>query len=466
MRLHFLGANRQVTGSRYLLEAGGLKIMIDCGMFQERRFLERNWETSPIPIKEIDYVLLTHAHLDHVGLLPRLVAQGYDRPVITVEPTVKLAEIIMRDSGGIQEEDAAYKRKRHKREGRRGPYPEIPLYTEEDAEDVTPLMQGVPYHEAVKLNGNVTATFYEAGHILGSACIAFDVRENGKNRRVLFSGDIGQWDTPLLNDPESITQADYIVMESTYGDRNHKEAGPIQDQIAQVVRKAVGHRGNLIIPTFALERAQELLFHIGQLMNNNGIPKIPVYLDSPMAIDVTKVFNRFCQYLDEETRCKVEADFSALSFPGLKMVRRVEDSRVLNESRGPAIILASSGMCTGGRIKHHLKFNLGSPESTILFVGYQAEGTLGRQLLDGAREVRIHGRMIKVHARKEQIFGLSAHADRDDLLRWLGGFHQAPSRLFLTHGEESVSLSFADSVRAELEWSVDVPEYGQTFELA
>lgn len=466
MRLHFLGANRQVTGSRYLLEAGGLKIMVDCGMFQERKFQARNWETSPFPVDEIDYVLLTHAHLDHVGLLPRLVAQGYDGPVISVEPTVELAEIIMRDSGGIQEEDAAYKRKRHKREGRRGPYPEIPLYTEKDAENVTPLLEGVPYNQTVKLNENVSATFYEAGHILGSACIDFDVREDRQGRRIVFSGDIGQRDSPLLNDPEVITQADYIVMESTYGDRNHKEVGPIPDQIARVVREAFGRLGNLIIPTFAMERAQELLYYIGQLINDNGIPRVPVYLDSPMAIDVTEVFNRFCGYLNEEMRCRVEEDFTALRFPELKMVRHVEDSRVLNESRGPGIILASSGMCTGGRIKHHLMHNLGRPDSTILFVGYQAEGTLGRQLLDGAREVRIHGKMWKVHARTEQIFGLSAHADRDDLLYWLGGFEQAPSRIFLTHGEESVSLSLADSIRAELGLLVDVPEYGQVFELA
>lgn len=465
MRLQFLGANKQVTGSCYVLEAAGLRLMIDCGMFQERQFLARNWDTTYAPDEPIDYLLLTHAHLDHCGLIPRRVAQGFDGPILTVEPTVDLARIIMLDAGRIQEEDAAYKKKRHKKEGRRGKYPEIPLYTAQDAEKSLPLLRGVTYEEPISLNDRVTVTFYEAGHILGSACLEIVVTETGATRRVVFSGDLGQWETPLVGNPSLLKEADYVVMESTYGDRNHKEAGTVDDQLADVVNAAVKRGGNLVIPTFALERAQELIYYLGRLIDTGRIPAVRVFLDSPMAVDITEVFHRHCRYLDDQTRCGFESGTPALRFTGLKLVRDVKDSIALNNMGGTNVIMAGAGMCTGGRIKHHLRANITRPESTILFVGYQAQGTLGRQILDGSPQVRIHGRQWPVRAKIAQIFGLSAHGDHDDLLHWLGGFRRAPRRLFLTHGEEEAAEALARSVEKRYGWTVTVPDYQEAYPL-
>lgn len=469
MRLQFLGANRQVTGSRYFLEAGGLKLLIDCGLFQERQFLERNWEPSPVPPHAIDYVLLTHAHLDHVGLIPRLVAQGYRGPIITVEPSVDLAEIIMLDAGRIQEEDAQYKAKRHQREGRHGRFPEKPLYTEEDAKKAVPFLRGVKYNQPIALNDQVTATFHDAGHILGSAFL--EIRETrpdnplGRTRSLVFSGDLGQWDKPFLNPPTVFEQADYVVMESTYGDREHAKGGPIVEQLERVLLDTTARGGNLVIPTFALERAQELIYHFGQLMHSGRVPRMNIYLDSPMAIDVTDVFQRYCQYLDPQTRCRIEEHVPALDFPGLRLVHSVQDSMAINTTQGSKIIMASSGMCTGGRIKHHLRWNIPRSESTILFTGYQATGTLGRQILERNPEVRIHGRNWPVRAKIAHINGLSAHGDRGDLLRWLKAPRTPPKQLFLTHGEEQAALSLAKTVQQELGWTVSVPSYQETVDL-
>ena len=465
MQLQFLGANRQVTGSRYVLDAGGLRIMIDCGMFQERRHLGRNWEDPPIDPRSIDWLLLTHAHLDHCGLIPRLVAQGFDSPILTVEPSVDLAKIIMLDAGRIQEEDAAYKKKRHRKEGRRGKYPEVPLYTAQQAEKATGLLRGVRYNKRVDLNDSVSVTFHQAGHILGSAFLEINAREDTTQRRLVFSGDLGQRDRPLIRDPATVHRADYVVMESTYGDRDHKEFGPIEDKLAAVIHDTVTRGGNVVIPTFAVERAQELTYYLGQLARARRIPDIHVYLDSPMAVDVTEVFHRHCDYLDEPSRCRVREGTAALRFPGLKLVRHVQDSIAINRLKIPSVIMSSSGMCTGGRIKHHLRQNITREESTILFVGYQAEGTLGRQILDGAQEVRIHGKTWPVRAKIEQVSGMSAHGDRDDLLQWLAGFDQPPTRLYLTHGEEEAATALAQTVAGQLGWSVEVPEYQETVSL-
>ena len=465
MRLQFLGANRQVTGSRYLLEAGGLTLLIDCGLFQEREFQDRNWQPSPVSPESIDYVLLTHAHLDHCGLLPRLVAQGYQGPVLTTPPSVDLAQIIMLDAGRIQEEDARYKKKRHLREGRKPKHPQTPLYTAQDAQQAVPLLQGVKYKHPRPLNDHVTVTFHEAGHILGSAYLEIAVQEADRTRRLVFSGDLGQWDKPLINDPHVLECADYVVMESTYGDRSHKEAGPIDDQLAHIIHDTAQRGGNVVIPTFALERAQELVYYMGRLVKGRRIPDLPVYLDSPMAVDVTEVFHQHCQYLDEESRCRFEKDVSSLRFPNLHLVRRQQDSIAINGMRGPKVIMSSAGMCTGGRIKHHLRQNITRDDSTLLFVGYQAHGTLGRQIVDGRPQVRIHGRMWPVKAKIEQIHGFSAHGDRDDLLRWLNGCPQAPKRLFLTHGEEDAALTLAKTIEKQLHWPVHVPHYQESIEL-
>jgi len=465
MRLKFLGANRQVTGSRYLLDAGGLRLVIDCGLFQERPYLSRNWEVPPFEPASIDYLLLTHAHLDHTGLVPRLVKLGFNGSIVTTEPSVDLAKIVMSDSAHIQEEDAAYKRKRHEKQGVTSRYPVEPLYSAQDAERAGKMLDGVKYNTPVPLNDHVTATWYEAGHILGSASLLLSVKEKGATRTILFSGDVGQHNKPLIRDPASLPGADYVILESTYGDRLHKDHGDVGDQLARIVKDTASRGGNVVIPTFAIERAQELMYYFGELLRENRIPRLPIFLDSPMAVDVTNVFRKYLDYMDSDYRQLLDAGKSPLQYPGLKLVRSVEESKALNFITGANVIMSSSGMCTGGRIKHHLKNNIGRADSTILFVGFQAVHTLGRIILDGVPEVRIHGRMWPVNAKIEQIFGFSAHGDRDDLLVWVSHFKQAPRRLLLTHGEESAALALADSIRAKHHWTVDVPHYGDEIDL-
>ncbi len=466
MKLHFLGANRQVTGSRYCLEVGDTQVMVDCGLFQERAFLDRNWAGSPVPPEKIDALLLTHAHVDHCGLIPRLVNQGYRGPIYATVPSIPLAEIILRDSAEIQREDAAQKRDRHRQEGRRGPHPEDPLYTEADVDRALSRFRKVAYNQPVEVAPGITAVYRDAGHILGSAMIEVTVREAGRECRLLFSGDVGQWGKPLMNDPAVCTAADYVIMESTYGDRDHENRGAVPEQLAQIVSDTVARGGNVVIPTFAVERAQELMFHLGRLQRAKRIPELPVYLDSPMAVDVMEVFRRYREYFDAETWNLLSAGERLFDYPSLRMARTVEESKAINRLSEPAVIMATSGMCTGGRIKHHLRQNLPRPESTILFVGYQGQGTLGRQILEGQREVRIHDRLWPVRARVAQLSGLSAHADRSALLKWLGYFRQPPRQLFLTHGEESVALGFAEHLRGTLGWNVSVPEYQECAELS
>lgn len=460
MRLHFLGANQQVTGSRYLLEAGGLRVLIDCGLFQERRFLERNWDTPPFDPRSVDVGLLTHAHLDHTGLLPRLAGAGLDCPIHCTEPTADLAEIVVLDAAKIQEEDARYKRKRHRKENRKGPRPVVPLYTMEEAKKIPPMLQGTTYGRPLQLNDNVTATFHEAGHILGSAMLDITVTQQKTTRRLLFSGDLGQHDKPLIDDPTHHEGADYVIMESTYGNRDHRDEGDVAARLADIVNDTAQRGGNLVIPTFAIERAQELVYHIGRLRRADHIPDLPVYLDSPMAVDVTEVFRKSRAYLDAETHRLFAEGEPPLRYPGLKLVRSVEGSMKINGAGGTSIIMSASGMCTAGRIKHHLKRNITRSDSTILFVGFQAEGTLGRHILRGAEEVRIHGRPHRIRARIAQIHGFSAHGDRSDLLDWLGGFRRTPEQLFLTHGEEDAAAALAVTIREKLGWGATVPEYG------
>jgi len=465
VKIHFLGANRQVTGSRYCLEAGGKRVLVDCGMFQERPFLSRNWEVSPIPPKRFDALVLTHAHLDHCGLIPRLVSHGFGGGIHCTRPTVDLAEVIMRDSAKIQEEDAAYKKKRHEREGRKGKYPEMALYTGTDVDEALPLFQGHAYGEPLQVTDAISVTFHDAGHILGSAMLEFIVREGGRERRLLFSGDVGQWEKPLIHNPSMFEQADFVVMESTYGDRNHEDGGDIATQLRDVINRTVTQGGKLVIPTFAVERAQELMYHISQLAYSNQIPDVPVFLDSPMAVNVTNIFRRYREYFDDESWELINSDQNPLQFPGLKLVRSVEESKAINEVRGPYIVMASSGMCTGGRIKHHLRNHVGDGKSTILFVGYQSPGTLGWQILQRPQQVRIHGRDYKMRAQVAQIYGCSGHADRGGLIRWLAHLREPPQQVFLTHGEEDAALSLAAYIRDDMKWPVSVPEYLQVVEI-
>lgn len=466
MRLQFLGAQRQVTGSRYLLETAGKKILIDCGMFQERDYLDRNWEPSPVPPGKIAAILLTHAHIDHCGFVPRLVQQGFRGPIYATPATSDLAELLLYDSARILVEDAAFKRKRHRKEGRRGKHPELPLFTPREVRKAVPWFEETPYGEPIRVCDNVRGFFHDAGHILGSAIVDLEVRENGATRRIVFSGDLGQWDKPILRDPTLIRQADFVVMESTYGDRDHPKREDVENQLAEVISETISGGGNVVIPTFAVERAQELMYHISRLSEVGRIPRVPVFLDSPMAADATDLFELHRECYDEEMWRRVGSGSQPLRFAGLRVVRSVEESKSINDLAEPAIIMAPSGMCTNGRIKHHLVHNIARPESTILFTGFQVPGTLGRQILDGNPEVRIHGRWWPVRARIAEIHGMSGHADRSALMRWLRALDTPPKRLFLTHGEERVSLALADHIRESLGWAADVPRFQEVVDLS
>ena len=465
MKLKFLGATHQVTGSSYLLEADGVKILVDCGMFQERDFSARNWAAFPVPPNQIQYILLTHVHQDHSGLIPKLVKEGFTGEILLTPASKELFPIVILDSARIQEEDAAFKKKRHDQENRKGPYPEIPLYTVQDAEKCFPLLKAVPYEEIFPINDQIKVCFHDAGHILGSAMIEVIFQDKNGPQNIIFSGDIGQWDKPLLNNPSVFDRADYVVMESTYGDRDHDNPQNIEDKLSTVINDAIKTGGNVIIPTFAIERAQELLYYFSSLARTKRIPYIVTFLDSPMAVEVTKVFEQSTKYFDKETLDILKTGQSPFDFPGLKLVESIEASKAINPIKGSTIIMAGSGMISGGRIKHHLVREVTRPESTLLFVGYQAVGTLGRQIVDGASPVRILGQSYPVRIRIENIEGLSAHAGMSDLHRWLNNFKSPPKHVFLTHGEEASMLSLENYLHSKGGWEVSAPAYLEECEL-
>ena len=457
--LNFLGAAQNVTGSSFLVEADGVRFLVDCGMYQERKLVDRNWEPFPVPPRKIDAVLLTHAHLDHCGLLPKLVREGFRGKIWCTPATSEIAKIVLMDSAKLQEEDAEFKRKRHQREGRTGPHPERPLYTEADVDRCARRFKRLDYDETREIKRGVEATFCNAGHILGASMIKLSVPTDGERRSILFSGDVGRPHTPIVKDPSAVRQADYVVMESTYGDEVHKPESSVGDQLAEVINQTRQAGGNIVIPSFAIERSQELLYRLNQLLVADRIPHLMIFLDSPMAIRVTEVFEKHPELFDREMLEFVNTHASPFDLPNLKMTRMTDESKAINHIKGTVIVIAGSGMCTGGRIKHHLVNNIGRPESTILFVGYQAQGTLGRQILDGAEEVRILGQMCPVRARIAKIGGFSAHADRDELMGWLSGLERPPRGVFLVHGEPVTARRFSDHVHAQTGWPVSVPSY-------
>jgi len=465
MKIRFLGATRQVTGSSYFLDAGGVKILVDCGLFQERDYSHRNWEAFPVPPDQIHCLLLTHVHLDHSGLIPKLVKEGFAGDILLTPASKELFPIVILDSARMQEEDAAFKKKRHEKEGRGGLYPEIPLYTVQDAEKCFPLLKDVPYEEFLPLNDRVKVCFHNAGHILGSAMIEIVVQDENGSQSIVFSGDIGQWDSPLVGNPSVFDRADYVVMESTYGDRNHDSPQDIDDRLCKVVNDTVRAGGNVLIPTFVVERAQELLYHFSRLARAERIPYVVIFLDSPMAVEITKVFEQCKEYFDKETLELFKNGQSPFDFPGLKLVESVEASKAINLIKGSAVIMAGSGMITGGRIKHHLVREITRPESTLLFVGYQAAGTLGRQILDGVSPVRVLGQSYPIRMKIEKIDGFSAHAGMDDLHRWLSNFKSPPKHVFLTHGEEESILSLENYLHSKGGWEVSAPTYMEEYSL-
>ena len=471
MRLQFLGANRQVTGSCYLFEAAGLKILVDCGMFQEKRFGDRNYEPFAFDVNELDAVLLTHAHLDHTGLLPKLAKEGYRGKIITHHASADLAKLVMNDAARLQERPDVDESEDYQRAE--------PLYTREDADTAGRLFRTVGYDTPVELSHNVGVVLHEAGHVLGSASIEVMVRENGDVRNVVFSGDLGPWGKPLIRDPAPPPNADYLVLESTYGDKDHLSAWPrssdaqqpserdfdIQDTLHRIVLDTLEAGGKLIIPTFAVERAQEVLFYLDRLKEAKRITHVPVILDSPLAAQVTDLFHRHLDLFDAESMRLLRERDHPLRFDGLKVSMTGRQSRAVNDMEGPAIILAGSGMCTGGRVVHHLVRYIDSAENTVLFVGYQAHGTLGRDIADGVSPVQILETHKQVRARVHQMHGLSGHGDRTALLRWVSHLKAPPRRVFLTHGEDDVAEAFAETIRSKIPTDVSVPNYRESVEL-
>lgn len=461
IRLSFLGGAQNVTGSRYLVEVDGSRILVECGLYQERQLLDRNWDPFPVSPRKIDAVLLTHAHLDHCGLLPKLVKEGFRGKVYCTSATAELSRIILLDAAHLQEEDAAYKQKRHRKERRKSPRPIVPLYTVQDAEACRSIFRSCPYGKPIEVAPRITATFCDSGHVLGSAMIYLDVKRNGDSHSILFSGDVGRNHTPIIEDPSVPDEADYLLIESTYGDRDHEPQHGVAEHLADVVNRTRAAGGNLVIPCFALERAQVVLYMLNELLRAGRIQETPVFLDSPMAVSITKVFQKHPELYDAEMNGWIERHQSPFDLPGLRMVQTVEESKFINHFPQPCIILAGSGMCTGGRIKHHLANNIERPESTIMFVGYQSQGTLGRLIVDGAKEVRIHGMQRQVLAKVERINGFSAHADRQELAAWLSGLDRPPRQVFVVHGEAETALAFGRFLHEKTGWSISVPAYNE-----
>jgi metallo-beta-lactamase family protein len=451
MQITFLGGVGTVTGSKYLLKDNTRRILVDCGLFQGLKQLRlRNWSKFPVDPTSIDTVVLTHAHIDHTGYLPLLVKNGFSGKVYCSEATRDFCQILLPDSAHLQEEDARYANKR----GFSKHHPALPLYTQEDAQKALALFQTVPYDQDFDLGTGLNLRLSSNGHILGSAF----VRLNNDKVSVLFSGDIGRPNDILMKAPKPVPQADYLLVESTYGNRRHEAIDP-KIKLAKVIKETASRQGIVLIPVFAVGRAQEILYYIHLLKASGQIPDIPVYLNSPMAVDATQIFHK---HLGEHRLTFEQCDALCKT---AHIVNSVEASKALNEKKGPMIILSASGMATGGRVVHHLKAFAPDPKNTILFAGFQAAGTRGALLIDGATSVRIHGEEVPVRAYVDQISNLSAHADHVEIIEWLKGFRSPPKMTFITHGEPTAADMMRSHVERQLKWRVHIPDYLETIEL-
>ncbi len=454
----FDGAAETVTGSRHLLNLNGKNVLVDCGLFQGPRELrERNWQPFPIAPHEIDCIVLTHAHLDHVGYVPRLVRDGFKGPIYCTAATLGLSRISLPDSGRIQEEDA----RRANKHGSRH-QPALPLYTENDAFACLKQFVTVKYEQLQALPGGAQFRFYPAGHILGSA-FAEIFFENGE--RILMSGDLGRYNTPIIKDPTVIENAEYLVVESTYGDRLHSHEDVLA-KLESILNEAMQKGSAILVPSFAIGRTQELMYYLRQLEDAGRMPRIPVYIDSPMAISATALYRQAMEEHDEETHMAIDLNHSPMEPDHVTFVRDREMSKALNSTKGPLMIIAGSGMANGGRITHHLLHRLSDPTTIVLFTGYQVEGTLGRRLIDGATEVRIMGQEVQVAARVDKLNALSAHADQGEIMQWLKGFKAPPKRTFIVHGEPPAQAALKAKIAEELGWDTVIPHWKERFELS
>ena len=465
MKITFLGAAHEVTGSCTLLECAGSQGLVDCGMEQGKDiFVNQPLNVAP---GELDYVLLTHAHVDHSGKLPLLYKQGFSGPIYATPETCDLCRIMLIDCAEIHESEAEYQNRKNKRSG--GELVE-PLFTVDDAQEAISHLRPVNYGETVQIGEGVTVRFSDVAHLLGSACIEIWLQEGQEQRKIVFSGDIGNYDQPIIrNAPEKVAEADYVVVESTYGDRLHDRSSLPVDTLAEYIQKTLDRGGNVVIPSFAVGRTQEMLYFIREIKEKGmvtGHDGFPVYVDSPMANEATAIYlqcGRNC--LDDETRALVDSGVNPIWFDGLTISSSAEDSKAINADPVPKVILAASGMCEGGRIRHHLKHNLWRSECTVLFVGYQSVGTLGRMIVDGAEEVKLFGEDIKINCEIGILPGKSGHADRDGLLDWLRGFEKKPVQVFVNHGENTVTDAFADTITAELDFPAAAPYSGAEYDL-
>lgn len=468
MKIKFCGASSGVTGSCHLLTTENHKILLDCGQFQGGKAQEAlNAEPFPFDPAEIECVVLSHAHIDHCGRIPLLVKRGFKGKIYCTDATADLLDVMLKDSGYIHEKDAERQNRKALRAGK--PMVE-PLYTYNDAVDSLQYVEPVLYDQLIELNDNMKIVFNDAGHILGSAITELWITEDGKESKIVFSGDLGMMDRPILRDPTIIKKADYVIMETTYGNRNHPENSTSINQLLDIVLKTIKRGGNVVIPSFAVGRTQELIFEFNKLYEEHSeyrsqLDKVKVYVDSPMATTATEVFRKNAQVFDEETKAYIMRGDNPLDFKNLKFTRTTAESQALNMDKSPKIIISASGMCEAGRIRHHLKHNLWDPRASVVFVGYQAEGTLGRILVEGTKDVTLFGEAVHVNAEIYNLEGFSGHADQNGLLAWISGFQKKPKQVFLVHGEEDSKKDFAKLITEKLGYDPVVVLGNSEFEL-
>lgn len=466
MNITFYGAAQNVTGSCHMVEAAGHKFLVDCGLFQGSLTDQMlNYEDFPFNIQEVEFIILTHAHIDHSGRIPKIYKQGYHNPVYATTATRELCKIMLPDSGHIQETEIEWVNRKRMRAGKA---PNEPIYTQQDAIDCLELFSGVEYDTRVQLNDEIAFVMKDAGHMLGSAIVEIYIKEDGEEKKIVFTGDLGNTDLPIINDPVTIDSADILVTESTYGDRLHSSIDDQSEKFINIILETIRRGGNVVIPSFAVGRTQELLYEINKYLDNEEISeelnKIPVYVDSPLAVNATKVFESQQKYFDDEALAYLLKGDDPLAFENLHFVESAEGSQALNEDMEPKIIISASGMCEVGRIKHHLKHNLYRPECTILFVGYQAEGTLGRKIMSGEKLVKIFGEEIAVKAEVRYLDAFSGHADRDGLLNWIGAIKDKPKQVFIVHGEKEAQLVLREYIEQGFKIPATIPAYQECYD--